>query len=138
MSIAEVKIGRLRVGSFLPPIVVAEMSGNHNQSLERALAIVDAAAKAGAHALKIQTYTADTMTLDIDQGEFSITDPGNLWVGQSLYKLYQQAYTPWEWHKPIFDRCRELGMVGFSTPFDDSSGRFSRIAGCALLQGCIV
>jgi N-acetylneuraminate synthase len=124
MSITEVKIGHLQIGSSLPPIVVAEMSGNHNHSLDRALAIVDAAAKAGVHALKIQTYTADTMTLDIDQGEFSITDPGNLWVGQSLYKLYQQAHTPWEWHKPIFDRCRALGMVGFSTPFDDSSVDF--------------
>ena len=119
-----IKLGGKVVGLDQPPFIIAEMSGNHNHSLDRALAIVDAAAKAGAHALKIQTYTADTMTLDIDQGEFSITDPGNLWVGQSLYKLYQQAYTPWEWHKPIFDRCRALGMVGFSTPFDDSSVDF--------------
>lgn len=106
------------------PFIIAEMSGNHNQSLERALEIVEAAAKAGAHALKIQTYTADTMTLDLDEGEFFIADPGSLWKGKSLYKLYQEAYTPWEWHKPIFDRCRELGMIGFSTPFDETAVDF--------------
>jgi N-acetylneuraminate synthase len=101
------------------------MSGNHNQSLERALAIVDAAAAAGAHALKIQTYTADTMTLDIDDDDaFSITDPGSLWSGKTLYKLYDEAHTPWEWHQPIFDRCRELGMIGFSTPFDATAVDF--------------
>ena len=100
------------------------MSGNHNQSLERALEIVGSAAKAGAHALKIQTYTADTMTLDINQGEFHISDPSSLWAGNSLYQLYQEAYTPWEWHKPIFDRCQELGMIGFSTPFDESAVDF--------------
>lgn len=100
------------------PFIIAEMSGNHNQSLERALEIVEAAAKAGAHGLKIQTYTADTMTLDIETDDFVIRDTNSLWQGTSLYKLYQEAYTPWEWHKPIFDRCRELGMIGFSTPFD--------------------
>jgi hypothetical protein len=86
------------------------MSGNHNQSLERALEIVEAAAKTGAHALKIQTYTPDTMTLDLDEREFQISDPKSLWAGTSLYKLYGQAYTPWEWHKPIFERARELGL----------------------------
>lgn len=112
------------VGLAHPPFIIAEMSGNHNQSLERALSIVEAAAKAGAHALKIQTYTADTMTLDMDSGEFFIEDKNSLWQGTSLYKLYQQAYTPWEWHEPIFERCRELGMIGFSTPFDDTSVDF--------------
>lgn len=112
------------VGASDPPLVVAEMSGNHNQSLDRALAIVEAAAKAGAHALKIQTYTADTMTLDLDEGEFSISDPDSLWQGKSLYKLYQEAYTPWEWHKPIFERAGELGMVAFSTPFDETAVEF--------------
>lgn len=107
-----------------PPFIIAEMSGNHNHSLERALAIVEAAAKAGAHALKLQTYTADTMTLDIDEGEFFIDDPNSLWKGTSLYKLYQEAYTPWEWHQPIFDRCLELGIIGFSTPFDESAVDF--------------
>jgi N-acetylneuraminate synthase len=100
------------------------MSGNHNQSLDRALAIVDAAAKSGAHALKLQTYTADTMTLDIAEREFFINDPDSLWKGKSLYELYKEAYTPWEWHKPIFDRCKELGIIGFSTPFDDTAVDF--------------
>lgn len=106
------------------PFIVAEMSGNHNQSLERALEIVDAAAKAGAHGLKIQTYNADTMTLDIKEGEFLIEDPNSLWQGSSLYGLYQQAYTPWEWHQPIFARCKEHGMVGFSSPFDATAVDF--------------
>lgn len=112
------------VGPKHPPFVIAEMSGNHNQSLERALEIVEAAAAAGAHALKLQTYTADTMTLDIDEGEFHIGDPDSLWTGTSLYKLYEQAHTPWEWHKPIFERAKALGMLAFSTPFDESAVDF--------------
>jgi N-acetylneuraminate synthase len=100
------------------------MSGNHNQSLERALDLVEAAAKAGAHALKLQTYTADTITLDVEEGEFFIADPNSLWKGNSLHQLYQQAYTPWEWHKPILERCHELGMIGFSTPFDETAVDF--------------
>lgn len=118
------RFGRKVLEKGQPPLIIAEMSGNHNQSLERALEIVEAAAKTGAHALKIQTYTADTMTLDLDEGEFFISDPNNLWQGTSLYKLYQEAHTPWEWHKPIFDRCRELGMLGFSTPFDETAVDF--------------
>lgn len=106
------------------PYIVAEMSGNHNHSLERALAIVEAAAQAGAHALKIQTYTADTITLNTDTPDFFISDEKSLWQGQSLHKLYQQAYTPWEWHKPIFDKCQELGIIGFSTPFDETAVDF--------------
>jgi pseudaminic acid synthase len=113
-----------QIGRDVPPFVIAEMSGNHNQSIDRALAIVDAAAKSGAHALKIQTYTADTMTLDLEGGGFSITDPASLWSGKSLYKLYQEAQTPWEWHKAIFDRARELGMIAFSTPFDETAVDF--------------
>ena len=112
------------IGPDRPPFVIAEMSGNHNQSLDRALAIVDAAAKAGAHALKIQTYKADTMTLDLAGGEFSITDASSLWAGKTLYKLYEQAHTPWEWHVPIFDRARALGMAAFSTPFDETAVDF--------------
>jgi pseudaminic acid synthase len=118
------KIEQVNIGIEYSPFVIAEMSGNHNQSLERALAIVDAAADCGVQALKLQTYTADTMTIDIDDKEFFIDDPKSLWNGNSLYKLYQQAYTPWEWHKPIFDRCREHGMIGFSTPFDESAVDF--------------
>lgn len=112
------------VGPDHPPFIIAEMSGNHNGSLEKALALVDAAAAAGADALKIQTYTADTMTLDISEGEFFIEDPNSLWKGESLYNLYQKAHTPWDWHKPIFDRCRERGMIGFSSPFDASAVDF--------------
>lgn len=119
-----INIGGRQIGPGHAPFVIAEMSGNHNQSLERALAIVEAAAKSGAHALKLQTYTAETMTLDIDEGEFFISDPNVLWKGASLHKLYQQAYTPWEWHKPIFDRAKELGMLAFSTPFDESAVDF--------------
>jgi N-acetylneuraminate synthase len=119
-----IQISNCKIGSEYSPFIVAEISGNHNQSLERALEIVEAAAKAGVHALKIQTYTADTMTLDIDEGEFFINDSQSLWQGNSLYKLYQQAYTPWDWHKPIFDRCKELGIIGFSTPFDATAVDF--------------
>ena len=106
------------------PFIIAEMSGNHNQSLERALAIVDAAADAGVDAVKIQTYTADTMTIDIGTGEFFISDKDSLWKGETLYHLYEKAHTPWEWHTAIFERCKERGIVGFSTPFDDTSVDF--------------
>jgi len=112
------------VGLDCSPLVIAELSGNHNGSLDRALAIVDAAAATGAHALKIQTYTADTMTLDIREGDFVISDPKSPWAGRSLYDLYEEAHTPWEWHAPIFDRARKHGMIPFSTPFDDSAVDF--------------
>lgn len=117
-------IGNRIIGADQPPFVIAEMSGNHNQSLDRALAIVDAAAAAGAHALKLQTYTADTMTIDLDEGAFHIGDPNSLWQGTSLYQLYQEAHTPWEWHAPIFARCRERGLICFSTPFDETAVEF--------------
>src|ERR1700690_1667027 len=120
----DIRICGKTLGAGHQPFIIAEMSGNHNHSLERALQIVDAAADAGVQALKIQTYTADTITLDVDEGEFHIDDPKSLWKGTSLYKLYQQAYTPWEWHKPIFDRCRERGIIGFSTPFDETAVDF--------------
>lgn len=94
------------------------MSGNHNQSLNRALEIVDAAAAAGAHAIKLQTYTADTITIDKKEGEFLISDPKSLWKGETLYELYKKAYTPWEWHEPIFKRAKEKGILCFSSPFD--------------------
>lgn len=120
----EIQIANCKIGQNHPPFIIAEMSGNHNQSLERALEIVEAAAKTGAHALKLQTYTADTMTLDIKEGEFFIDDPNSLWYGYSLHELYQQAHTPWEWHEPIFKRCKELGIIGFSTPFDNTAVDF--------------
>jgi N-acetylneuraminate synthase len=117
-------IGGKGVGPDHPPLVVAEMSGNHNQSLERALQLVDAAAAAGAHVLKLQTYTADTITLDSDQREFFVGDAHALWTGSSLHELYQRAHTPWEWHAPIMARARELGMACFSTPFDETAVDF--------------
>lgn len=106
------------------PFIIAEMSGNHNQSLERALLLVEEAAKAGVDALKIQTYTADTITIDSDRDEFLIKDENSLWKGETLYSLYQKAYTPWEWDKVIFDKCADLGITGFSTPFDFSAVDF--------------
>ena len=124
METRSISIEARRIGRDFPPLCIAEMSGNHNRSLDRALAIVDAAARAGAHALKIQTYTADTMTLDLSEGEFFISDPESLWRGKSLYDLYKEAYTPWEWHKPIFDRAREHGLIAFSTPFDETAVDF--------------
>ena len=113
-----------KIGPSAPPFIIAEMSGNHNHSLERALAIVDAAAAAGAHALKLQTYTADSMTIDCEEGDFVITDPKSLWHGRTLYDLYREAHTPWEWHKPIMDRCRKHNLICFSTPFDVTSLNF--------------
>lgn len=124
MKIRDITIGRNSIGTDHPPFIIAEMSGNHNQSLDRALALVDEAAKAGAQALKIQTYTADTMTLDLRRDEFMVNDPKSLWYGSTLYELYTKASTPWEWHKPIFDRCRQRGLIGFSTPFDASAVDF--------------
>lgn len=124
MSATSFNIAERTIGPDSAPFVIAEMSGNHNQSLERALEIVEAAASSGAHGLKIQTYTPDTMTLDLDEGDFFISDPNSLWQGKSLYALYGEAYTPWEWHAPIFERARALGMVPFSTPFDASAVDF--------------
>ncbi|MBI4685905.1 MAG: pseudaminic acid synthase [Nitrospirae bacterium] len=123
-NILAIKLLNKIIGEGHPPFIVAEMSGNHNQSLDRALEIVEAAARAGVDALKIQTYTADTMTLDISEGEFLVGDPDSLWKGSSLYELYKKAYTPWEWHKTIFERCRQLGIIGFSTPFDETAVDF--------------
>ena len=118
------QIAHRNIGSDSPPFVIAEMSGNHNQSLERALAIVEAAAQAGADALKLQTYTADTITLDVQAGDFLISDEKSLWKGSSLHDLYKLAYTPWEWHAPIMRRACELGILCFSTPFDESAVDF--------------
>ena len=119
-----IQIAGRPIGADHPPFVIAEMSGNHNQSLERALAIVDAAADAGAHALKLQTYTADTITLNVRGGDFEIRDQGSLWAGQNLHDLYAKAHTPWEWHAPIMERARERGLLCFSSPFDESAVDF--------------
>lgn len=112
------------IGTDAAPFVIAEMSGNHNRSLDRAIAIVESAAASGAHALKIQTYTADSMTLPVRSGDFFIADPSSPWHGQCLHDLYQVAATPYEWHAPIFQRARELGIIAFSTPFDAASVEF--------------
>lgn len=112
------RIGDVPVGVQHPPFVAAEMSGNHNGDLGRALAIVDAIAETGAPAIKLQTYTADTITIDADGPAFRISDDHGLWGGRNLYSLYEEAHTPWEWHEPIFARAREHGMIPFSSPFD--------------------
>ena len=117
-------IANKNISETHPPFIIAEMSGNHNQSLKRALKIVEAAAESGAHALKLQTYTPDTMTLNLLEREFVIKDKKSLWQGSCLYDLYKKAHTPWEWHKPIFDRAKELGLIVFSTPFDSSAVDF--------------
>lgn len=116
-----ITIGDHSIGPDHAPFIIAEMSGNHNQSLDRALAIVDAAAAAGAHALKLQTYTADTITLNVRGGEFDISDEGSLWKGRNLHDLYSEASTPWEWHAPIMERARSHGMACFSSPFDETA-----------------
>jgi N-acetylneuraminate synthase len=118
------KIAEREIGRDAKPYLIAEMSGNHNQSLERALAIVDAAARSGADAIKLQTYTAETMTLDVAAPGFVIDDPNSMWAGRQLFDLYKEAHTPWEWHKPIMDRAAEHGMHCFSTPFDETAVDF--------------
>ena len=115
---SEIEIAGRAVGPGRPPFLIAEMSGNHNQSLERAMAIVSAAAQAGAHAIKLQTYRADTITIDADGPAFQISGDHALWAGRNLYQLYEQAHTPWEWHEPLFERIRSHGVIPFSSPFD--------------------
>lgn len=116
-----IKIGNFEISENNKPFIIAEMSGNHNQSLDRAIELVDAAAAAGAHALKLQTYTADTITM---KGVLTIEDKNSLWNGKELHDLYKMAYTPWEWHKAIFDRAKEKGMEAFSSPFDETAVDF--------------
>jgi pseudaminic acid synthase len=118
------KIAEREVGRGAKPYLIAEMSGNHNQSLERALAIVDAAARSGADAIKLQTYTAETMTLDVSAPGFVIDEPGSLWAGRQLFDLYREAHTPWDWHRPIMERAAAHGMHCFSTPFDETAVDF--------------
>ena len=117
-------LGRIAIGQKAKPFIIAEMSGNHNQSLVRALQIVDAAAASGAHAIKIQTYTADTMTISSDQVGFTVEDSESPWNGAKLFDLYRGAHTPWEWHAEIFERAKQHGMIAFSTPFDVSAVDF--------------
>lgn len=116
-----ITIGGRTIGPGHPPYVVAELSGNHNGSLERALAIVDAVAEAGAHALKLQTYRPDTLTIDCDGPAFRLGEEHELWGGENLYRLFERAHTPWGWHQPIFERARERGLAAFSAPFDPTA-----------------
>ena len=117
MDMEKMEIDGKMVGEKEPAYIIAEMSGNHNGDIRRALEIVEAAAEAGADAIKLQTYTADTITLDCDNKYFQ-TQKGSLWEGRTLYDLYKEAYTPWEWHAPIMEKAAELGITCFSTPFD--------------------
>lgn len=118
------KILDREIGPTHRPYLIAELSGNHNGSLEHALEIIDAAAECGADAVKLQTYTADTMTLDVRMPGFIIEDPDSLWAGRQLYELYEEAHTPWEWHQPLMERARSHGLHCFSTPFDQSAVNF--------------
>jgi pseudaminic acid synthase len=120
----DIKIGKYTIGDAHKPFIIAEMSGNHNQSIERAKEIIDAAAACGAHAIKFQTYTPDTLTINIKKGLFYISDPKSLWYGQTLYDLYKVAYTPWEWHAELFEHARSKDIIPFSSPFDETSVDF--------------
>ncbi|MGK7344534.1 MAG: pseudaminic acid synthase [Candidatus Nitrospinota bacterium M3_3B_026] len=124
MSAIEIEIAGRKIGPAHPPFIIAEMSGNHNQSLDRAFAMVDAAAEAGVHALKLQTFTPDTITLDVRGGGFLMDDPESPGGKRSLHELYTKAQTPWEWHGPIFERCRERGIMPFSAAFDETAVDF--------------
>src|SRR3989344_638638 len=115
-----IQIAGRHIGPDYPPYIIAEMSGNHNNSLERALEIIKAAKQAGADAIKLQTYTAETMTLDVDHPRFRVQGK-NPWDGEHLFDLYAKASTPWEWHPRLFEYGREIGITVFSSPFDDSA-----------------
>ena len=119
-----IRIGERLIGDNQPPFVIAEMSGNHNQSLERALELVHAAKRSGADALKLQTYTADTLTIKSENRDFFVSDENSRWRGSYLYDLYESAYTPWEWHKTIFDEARNLDLICFSSAFDETAVDF--------------
>ena len=119
---AKIRFSDLKIGGNNPCFIIAEVSANHNNDLNRALEIVDAAAKAGADAIKLQTYTPDTLTIQSDRPEFQVS--GTIWEGETLYSLFEKATLPWEWHKPLFDRARELGMQFLSTPFDFTAVEF--------------
>ncbi|HRE96045.1 MAG TPA: N-acetylneuraminate synthase family protein, partial [Flavobacteriales bacterium] len=115
------EIAGVPIGLSHRPFIIAEMSGNHNHSLERAFAIVDAAVETGAQAIKLQTYTADTITM---KGVHTISEKSSLWYGKELHQLYKDAYTPWEWHKPIMDYAKKKGIICFSSPFDETAVDF--------------
>lgn len=119
MSDTVIQILGRKIGNNFPPYIIAEMSANHNGDINNAFSIIEEAKKAGADAIKMQTYTADTITLNFDSEDFKIH--GGLWNGRTLHELYQEAHTPWEWHKPLFDYAQELGITIFSSPFDNTA-----------------
>ncbi|GAB3030460.1 pseudaminic acid synthase [Bowmanella dokdonensis] len=119
-----IRIAERVIGPERPPLIIAELSGNHGQDLGLALEMVEAAAKAGAHAIKLQTFTADSMTLDVDAPGFVIQEKDSLWHGEKLHALYQKAATPYEWHEILFKRAKELGILAFSSPFDEKAVDF--------------
>lgn len=129
-----IDLGFCSIGPDSPPFMIAELSANHGGSLQQVFKLVDAAARAGAHAIKLQTYTADTMTIDHDGPGFIIDDPTSLWHGRSLYSLYSEGSLPWEWHKDIFSYCQSKGLVCFSTPFDESAVEFLESIGSKLYK----
>lgn len=120
----EIILGSYKIGPHHPPLIVAEISGNHNGSIDNAFHLLEEAKRVGVHAVKLQTYTADTLTLNVREGAFLVNDPSSLWTGRNLYDLYQEAYTPWEWHAPLFKRAKELGLLAYSTPFDETAVDF--------------
>lgn len=120
----EINIGPYSIGPNHPPFIIAELSGNHNQSFEKAKQLLSLAKAAGVHAVKLQTYTADTITLNLQTADFLIDEPTSLWKGRNLYDLYQEAHTPWDWHAPLFQYAKELGLVIFSSPFDETAVDF--------------
>lgn len=121
---SDIQLGHFCIGPSHPPFIIAELSGNHSQQLDLAMAMVEAAAKAGAHAIKLQTYTADSMTLDVENEDFVIQEPDSLWCGEKLHALYKKAATPYAWHDALFKRAKELGMLAFSSPFDAAAVDF--------------
>ena len=119
-----ITIDGINIGPCHPPYIIAELSGNHNQSIERAFALIDSAKEQGAHAIKLQTYTADTMTIPSTKPGFLIEDPNSLWYGRSLHDLYEEAHTPWEWHRELFSYAKQKGITIFSSPFDKTAVDF--------------
>lgn len=120
----QLMFGTRAIGSAQPPFIIAELSGNHSQDMGLAKEMIDAAAEAGAHAIKLQTYTADSMTLDSDRADFVIKEQDSLWYGERLHGLYAKAATPYEWHGELFARAQQRGMLAFSSPFDEAAVHF--------------